>query len=403
MCAPLFTWRRAISWPLPTSPAATDFERARADHVGAFAHDQGPRAVLRLDQFDAGVDRAMARLDRAGAASFPPSARWRECVVGGSAAAADDIEPAVARRSGRAAPESVVGVSRYSPLRSAAPRSDSRNERVRAISDSVRTWSVMNSGPVAQFSPIDSSRMCRSRPTTPPRSARRASCPSARSCPRSSPEWAWPSSRARAESIASTPALMLRVSWQVSTRKHIRAAILQALAWFVKICDKLLEGDAAGDADGLRRRPMDPATKRGFSGVENSSAGLRAKRRRAAHLVSFVLHLILGQNKAVLPKLFVSIMSEPASRYARWMPQHHIGPRQLTRYSLHPSRAGPPKVRRECQDCALLQHGAHRAIQNEDAALTVFPAARCLGCNWMIRSAARTRLRSGIRLRLAAG
>src|SRR5216683_5088933 len=72
------------------------FEEAGADDVGALAHEQGARAVLGFDGLDAGIDGAvlfrgtMARLF-----AFGHLRKGADVLLGGAAAAADEIEPAV--------------------------------------------------------------------------------------------------------------------------------------------------------------------------------------------------------------------------------------------------------------------------------------------------------------------
>src|SRR6266851_4301764 len=72
------------------------FKEAGADDVGALAHEQGARAVLGFDGLDAGIDGAvlfrgtMARLF-----AFGHLRKGADVLLGGAAAAADEIEPAV--------------------------------------------------------------------------------------------------------------------------------------------------------------------------------------------------------------------------------------------------------------------------------------------------------------------
>ncbi len=75
------------------------------------------------------------------------------------------------------------------------------------------------------------------------------------------------------------------------------------------------------------------------------------------------------------PNEFVSMMSEPASRYLRWIPSTTSG-RVITRFSLQPSRCGPPKS--AAVRSGLLQHGAHRAIQDKDALTEKFAKGQAL-------------------------
>ncbi len=71
-------------------------EEARADDVGALADQQGPGAVFGFDGFDSGIDGAM-RLRGALARlfAFGHLRERADVLLGGAAAAADDIEPAV--------------------------------------------------------------------------------------------------------------------------------------------------------------------------------------------------------------------------------------------------------------------------------------------------------------------
>ena len=72
-------------------------EGARADDVGALADDQRAIAVFRLHQLDAGIVSAV-RPEPSVTRGFLPSAicamAWM-CCVGGAAAAADQVQPAV--------------------------------------------------------------------------------------------------------------------------------------------------------------------------------------------------------------------------------------------------------------------------------------------------------------------
>ena len=64
--------------------------------------------------------------------------------------------------------------------------------------------------------------------------------------------------------------------------------------------------------------PIEPATKRGFAGFENSSAALRASSAAARLIfVGVIAKAVFRQHYGVLPNEFVSMMSEPASRYLR--------------------------------------------------------------------------------------
>src|SRR6516225_5689323 len=99
---------------------------------------------------------------------------------------------------------------------------------------------------------------------------------------------------------------------------------------------------------------MEPATKRGFPGVENSSAARRAS--AAACLFSACASAASPYSpstRGVPPKLLVSTMSEPASKYFRWTSSTTSG-RVRTRFSLQPSRETPPKSAAERLRCCSM-------------------------------------------------
>ncbi len=88
---------------------------------------------------------------------------------------------------------------------------------------------------------------------------------------------------------------------------------------------------------------MEPATNLGRSGIAISSAASRAM-RAAARLISRARwpRPYSLRTMGVEPKLFVSMMSAPASSMLRWMPLMASG-LVRTRCSLQPSYWGPPK------------------------------------------------------------
>ena len=137
-------------------------EQPRADHVGALADDQRPVALVGLHQFDAGIVGAMRGAPAARRGCLPVDhLRDRADVRGrGAAAAADDVEPAVVDEALELRRERLRRLAVLALLVRQARRSDSRRRACGDISLSVRMWSVMNSGPVAQFSPIESRSAC---------------------------------------------------------------------------------------------------------------------------------------------------------------------------------------------------------------------------------------------------
>ena len=157
-CAPLrHLPARDIGGLFPLFRGHQILEEARADHVGALAHQQRPVALLGLHQFDARIVGAMlARGQCARALALDHlrdgadvRAAWCRSSRRRNSASRDRRISPVARPA--------IPASRRICLRSSAvPRSDSSEMRCADISLSVRMWSVIRSGPVAQFMPTPS-------------------------------------------------------------------------------------------------------------------------------------------------------------------------------------------------------------------------------------------------------
>jgi hypothetical protein len=89
--------------------------------------------------------------------------------------------------------------------------------------------------------------------------------------------------------------------------------------------------------------PMDPATKRGRSGVANLSQAARARRAAAtfsSRIFSPIPHS--SSRRGVDWKVHVSTTSHPTARKDSWIAWMTSG-RVRTRWSLHPSSDFPPK------------------------------------------------------------
>ena len=144
-----------------------------------------------------------------------------------------------------------------------------------AISESVRMWSVMNSGPVAQFRPMDSR-------STWEIGGTEGIGGLAGEHGAHGLDGAGNHDRDAAAELAHQLLNAEQAGLDVARilagleQQNVGAAFHQGLGLLVKILSKLLERDAAGDGDGLVVGPMEPATKRGLAGVENSSAAWRA-------------------------------------------------------------------------------------------------------------------------------
>ena len=71
-------------------------EKARANHVGAFADEQRARLVVSLDGLDAGINGAVRfRRERSRLLAFDHLRDGADVLFGGAAAAAHDVQPAV--------------------------------------------------------------------------------------------------------------------------------------------------------------------------------------------------------------------------------------------------------------------------------------------------------------------
>ena len=119
----------------------------------------------------------------------------------------------------------------------------------------------------------------------------------------------------KARSMPSRPALTFKVSWLVSRSNKSTPPSIRPAAWIwypsassSKVIPPVTEMV-------LVVGPIDPATNRGFPGVDMSSAVRRARlaasrlRRRASWARSYS-----ANTTGVEPNVFVSIMSAPASR-----------------------------------------------------------------------------------------
>ena len=129
--------------------------------------------------------------------------------------------------------------------------------------------------------------------------------------------------------------------------------------------------------------PMEPATKRGLPGVENSSAAWRASAADCLfNACASAASPYSANTKGVPPKLLVSTMSEPASKYFRWTSSTTSG-RVRTRFSLQPSRAGPPKSAAERLRCCSMVPIAPSSTKMRSASSS--PRARSDSLRFRIR------------------
>ena len=136
-------------------------EEARADDVGAFADDQRTVAFFGFHQLDAGIVGAVrarglrARRFALGHLSDGADVSWR-----GPAAAADDVQPAVLDEVLQLRGERLRRFEILVVFVRQARRSGNRRRAWKPSRASVRMWSVIKSGPVAQLSPMESRFAC---------------------------------------------------------------------------------------------------------------------------------------------------------------------------------------------------------------------------------------------------
>ena len=317
-------------------------------HVGALAHQQ--RTVRRRSSSTVSMPltasalvvgaRRAARLPRGHARPAPrmcgavvpqqPPTRFSQPCVDEALAA-----PAPACRASRCSGRP----------RRAARRWARRPPACAPAADSERMWSVMNSGPVAQLSPIveqvDVRQRDRERLGGLPGEHGAGRLDGARHHHRHAPaELArgarrWPSSAA----------LTLRVSWQVSTQQVVDAALDEAERLLRKWLDQLVEGDAAGDRDGLGgrapssrpRSAVGPARR----DVGRSLAGQRAP-PRALSSRACCCQAVLGEHQRGAAE-GVGLDDVGAGFEVAAVHPRTTSGRVRTRISLQPSRSAPPK------------------------------------------------------------
>ena len=230
-------------------------EQARADDVGALAHDQGTIRVFGFDQFDAGIVRLVGRrLEPREACALRPSARslgyaraWCRSIRRRCSASRVRQISTVARPTTPASPDTCL-------LRSAIRRSDNTTRAWSTSPRMVRMWSVIRSGPVAQFSPIESRSAC----ATDAYNAS-AGCPASIAPKRSMvPEIISgirsPISVSR-RFIAAIAALILRVSNAVSINRISAPPSISAFAWRIVALAQLGEGYVTAQSDRFGGRP----------------------------------------------------------------------------------------------------------------------------------------------------
>ena len=151
----------------------------------------------------------------------------------------------------------------------------------------------------------------------------------------------WPLA-AKASSIPCRAALICSTSWQVSTMNRSTSPAISPSACSRKEARRVSKS-MWPRVGSLVVGPIEPATKRGFWGVLQASATSRAS--SAARLLiakACSSSPYSASTTEAAPKVSVSITSQPTSRNWRCTACTASG-RVNTRFSLQPSRAGPPK------------------------------------------------------------
>ena len=185
----------------------------------------------------------------------------------------------------------------------------------------------------------------------------------------------WPSSRL-SSSIASTPALMLRVSWQVSSRRRSAPPSMSPRA-----CSRKFPRSSSNVTPPVTLMafvvgPIEPATKRGLAGAGKFVRGLPREFRRAAiDLACAVAQPVLREHQGRAAKGIRLDNVRAGLEILAVNSQHHVGARHhqilIAAFQSRPAEIGRRKV-------GLLQHGAHRAIQDEDALAEKFAEGQAL-------------------------
>ena len=159
-------------------------------------------------------------------------------------------------------------------------------------------------------------------------------------------------------------------------QQQIGAAFDEAFGLIVEILAQLSKVMPPVTLMALVVGPMEPATKRGFAAVENSSAALRAS-SPARRLISCALspRPYSARTSGVPPKELVSMMSEPASQILAMNVENDVGTGDhqilVAAFEMRPAEILGGEI-------GLLQHGAHGAIQDEDALAEQFAKGQAL-------------------------
>ena len=160
----------------------------------------------------------------------------------------------------------------------------------------------MNSGPVAQLMPTESSGACMTEAYSASTSWPASIVPIGSIVTETMTGVRQPTS-ANACSMPMSPALRFRVSCVVSTQQHVRAARHEADCLRAVVPDHLVEGHAAGDGHGLRRRahrPRDEAQAAGGRGLGRRLA--RDLGGAAVDLDGLVRQAVLGEHERRAPE-----------------------------------------------------------------------------------------------------
>ena len=345
------TCARPISARRPrTRPSAISrLNLRRAEHVGALADEHRPvvRRRPRATSMPGDERRAGGCGTRRGC--LPARHRGERADVRRrrAAAAADEVEPALRRRSASSTRGRSLRASRGSgrPRRAgrrsgtqATRRPASAGERAQVVGHELRAGRAVEAD-VEQVGVLE--RDAQSASTSWPASI----VPIGSMVPETATGTPPADLRRTPARCRAAPALTLRVSWQVSRSRKSAPPSSRPSAWTRKCADQLVEGDAAGDRDRLGRRARSSRRRSAAARAStNSRGGLARERAAASRLISkrLVGEAVLGEHERRAAEGVGLDDVGAGLEVAAWTPRTTSG-RVRTRFSLQPSSSGPPK------------------------------------------------------------
>ncbi len=185
----------------------------------------------------------------------------------------------------------------------------------------------------------------------------------------------WPSSRAQIVDGEHARLDVARVLAGLE-QQQIGAALDQAARLVAKVVAKLLEGDATRHADGFGRGPHRSGHEARLGGSREFVGGLPGERGgAAADLVRVLAKAILGKDDGRAPEGIRLDNVRASFEILPVNPEHHVRPGNheilVAALEVRPAEVFRGQVH-------LLQHGAHGAIEDEDALAEKFAKGQAL-------------------------